>query len=157
MFCFIESLSRVKGCSSFLSNRLEGQRQTVFEKEASRLTKENCNIEKIVHVRGSSAGVTESGHRASKRESSENSVEKPSLGGLMHVSNGRRLFNRDDDENFDRCTQPGSKNKISGPVPDLSFQPVNSVSASKSRDVGEKSKNGSLYRSGMWILTHRRF
>ncbi|KAK4268752.1 hypothetical protein QN277_025361 [Acacia crassicarpa] len=138
---------RVEGCSSFLGNRLEGRGQNVFEKEADGLIKENCVNEKTVYVTGSSAGVSKPDHRASKRESSENSFEKPSLEGLIHGSSGRKLFNRDDDENFARCTQPRSKNRNSGPLPDMPFQSVNSVSASKSRDVGQKSKNGSLYGS----------
>ncbi|XP_054784603.1 telomere repeat-binding protein 5-like isoform X2 [Prosopis cineraria] len=138
---------RVEGCSSFLANRLEGQGQNVFEKEADGPIKENCVNEKVVHVTGSSSGVIEPDHRASKWESSENSVEKPSLEGLVHGSSGRKLFNRDNDENFVRCTQPSSKNKNSGSLPDMPFQRVNSVSGSKSRDVGKKSKKGSLYGS----------
>ncbi|XP_028773020.1 telomere repeat-binding protein 5-like isoform X2 [Neltuma alba] len=138
---------RVEGCSSFLGSRLEGQGQNVFEKEADGLMKENCVNEKIVHVTGSSAGVTEPHHRASKWESSENSVEKPSLEDPVHGSSGRKLFNRDDDEKFVRCTQPSSKSKNSGLLPDMAFQRMNCVSGSKSRGLGQKSKNGSLYGS----------
>lgn len=112
---FYETSIRVMGSSSLLGNHLEGQGQNVLEREDVR----------IVHIKGNSDGLIESGHGASKDCSSENYVETPSLEGhrnLDSLPNGsivRKLVNRDDDENFVRCTQLSPRNKISGPPPDM--------------------------------------
>lgn len=110
--------------SSFLDNRLEGQGQNVLEREDGGMKRRNSN-EKTIHIKGSSDGLIEPGHRASKDCNSDNKVEKPSLEGRRHLDslpNGstvRKLVNRDDDENFVRCTQLSSRNKISGTPPDM--------------------------------------
>lgn len=115
---FYETLTRVMG------DYLEGQGQNVLEKEDGQIKGRSIN-EKIFHIKGSFAGLIEPDHRASKAGSSENYVEKPSLDGRMHLdslpngSTARKLVNRDDDENFVRCTQLSSMNKISGPPPDM--------------------------------------
>ncbi|XP_061354239.1 telomere repeat-binding protein 5-like [Gastrolobium bilobum] len=115
---------RVMDDSSFLGNHLEGQGQNVLEREDERI-KGGCVSEKIIHIKGSSDGLIELGHRASKDCTSENYVEKPSLEGrrnldsLPNGSSASKLVNRDDDDNFVRCTQLSPKNKISGQPPDM--------------------------------------
>lgn len=135
------------GYSSFLGNHLEGQGQNVLEREGDGPIKGNCTStnEKIAPGSGNFTGVVEPDRRSSKLESSENNIEKPSLEGLT----GRKLFNRDDDENFVRSTQLSTKNKISGPQSVTSFPRVKSVSGSKSHGIGQKSKDGSSFGSGM--------
>ncbi|KAK7395281.1 hypothetical protein VNO78_15832 [Psophocarpus tetragonolobus] len=112
---------RVMGDSSFIGNHLEGQGQNILEREDERVTGITVN-EKTIHIKGFD-GLIEPGHRVSKDCSSENNVEKPSLDGrnldsLPSGSTYRKLVNRDDDENFVRCTQLNSKSKISGAPPD---------------------------------------
>ncbi|CAK8541665.1 unnamed protein product [Lathyrus sativus] len=112
---------RVMGDSSLHENHLEGQGQNVLEREDERVKMRTTN-EKIIRIKSRSDGLIEPGQKASKDCSAENHVEKPSLEGRSHMSldslpNGsgsRKLVNRDDDENFVRCTQLNSKNKISG-------------------------------------------
>ncbi|XP_058757001.1 telomere repeat-binding protein 5-like isoform X2 [Vicia villosa] len=112
---------RVMGDSSLHENHLEGQGQNVLEREDERVKLRNTN-EKIIRIKNRSDGSIEPGQKASKDCSAENHVEKPSLEGRSHMNlnslpNGsgtRKLINRDDDENFVRCTQLNSKNKISG-------------------------------------------
>ncbi|XP_027350157.1 telomere repeat-binding protein 5-like isoform X2 [Abrus precatorius] len=115
---------RVMGDSSFLGNHhLEGQGQNVPERKDERIKGRSVN-EKIIHIKGSSDGLIETGQRASKDCSSENNVGKTSLEGRRHLdsspngSTARKLVNRDDDENFVQYTQLNTKNKISGAPPD---------------------------------------
>lgn len=111
--------------SSLLGSHLEGQGQNVLEREDEQ-TKGRTLNRKIIHIKGGSNGLIESVQRASKDFSSENHLDKkPSLEGrrnldsLHNGSTTRKLVNRDDDENFVRCTQLSSKNKISAPPPDM--------------------------------------
>ncbi|XP_057436960.1 telomere repeat-binding protein 5-like isoform X2 [Lotus japonicus] len=107
--------------SSILGNDLEGQGQNVLEREDERVKGRKTN-EKIIRIKGSSKGLTEPSHRASKDCSSENFVGKPSLENLDSLPNGstsRKLVTRDDDENFVTCTKLSSRNNISGPLPDV--------------------------------------
>ncbi|MED6110040.1 hypothetical protein PIB30_039211 [Stylosanthes scabra] len=105
-------------------SHLEGQGQNVLEKEEGGLKRRNSN-EKIIHIKGSSGGFTEPGHKVSKDCISDNNVEKPLLECRKHLdssphggSTARKLVNRDDDENFARCTQSSLRNKICSPPPD---------------------------------------
>ncbi|XP_020237272.2 telomere repeat-binding protein 5 [Cajanus cajan] len=104
---------RVMGDSSFFGNHLEGQGQNVLEREDEK-------------VKGRSvSGLIELDQKVSTDPISENNVEKkPLLNGrrlldsFPNGSTARKLVNRDDDENFVRCTQLKSKNKISVTQPD---------------------------------------
>lgn len=118
---FYITLTRVLDDSSILGNDLEGQGQNVLEREDERVKGRKTN-EKIIRIKGSSKGLTEPSHRASKDCSSENFVGKPSLENLDSLPNGstsRKLVTRDDDENFVTCTKLSSRNNISGPLPDV--------------------------------------
>ncbi|CAL0304488.1 unnamed protein product [Lupinus luteus] len=87
---------RITGDSSLLRNHLDGQGQNVLERED----------ERIIHVKGISDRLIEPDRR--------------NLGSLPNDSTCRKIFNRDDDdENFVRCTQLISSNKISDSTPDM--------------------------------------
>ncbi|KAE9592063.1 hypothetical protein Lalb_Chr19g0125281 [Lupinus albus] len=76
--------------SSLLGNHLEGQGQNVLERED----------ERFIHVKGNFDRSIEPDRR--------------NHGYLPNDSTARKLVHRDDDGNFVRCTQPISRNKISG-------------------------------------------
>ncbi|KAK7255798.1 hypothetical protein RIF29_29219 [Crotalaria pallida] len=86
---------RVMGDSSLLGNHLEGQGQNVLERED----------ERVAHIKGNSDGLIVPDRR--NRDS------------LLSGSAGRKLVNNDDDENFVMFPQTSSRNKISGPPPDM--------------------------------------
>ncbi|KAL2336607.1 hypothetical protein Fmac_011053 [Flemingia macrophylla] len=100
------------GDSSFLGNQLEGQGQNVLEREDEK-------------VKGRSvSGLIEHGHKVSRDCISENNVEKKPLfngrrllDSIPRGSIARKLVNRDD-ENYVKCTQLNSKNKICVAQPD---------------------------------------
>lgn len=106
--------------SSFHDNHLEGEGQNVLEREDEHVKGRSTN-EKIIQIQNRSNGLIEPSERASKDYSSENYVEKPSLEGYDQRNlDSRKLVNiRDDDENFVRCTQMNSKNRISGTTSDM--------------------------------------
>lgn len=144
---------RVMGDSSFLGNHLEGQGQNVLEREDERVKGRSVN-EKTIHIKGYSHELIEPGQRVSKDCSSENNVEKlllenrRNLDSFPNGSTARKVVSRDDDENFVRCTQLNSKNKISGApqdTPKLKDASPFMSDENNSRDYSELENSQRMY------------